>query len=113
MIEQELRAFVGTRERLPTQREFKDADQWNLYKAMHKAGGAPHWAARLGLSARARGDRHWTDDRIEETLRRYVAGHGKFPTVREMRAAGLGALASAVCRSGGTPVWRQRLQNIG
>jgi len=50
----------------------------------------------------------WTDERIEQELRRLIAGYGEFPTAtilqRDHRA-----LYQAIYRSGGVRSWRRRL----
>jgi hypothetical protein len=53
--------------------------------------------------------RRWTEEAITNELEPIVAELGRLPTRRELTERGLGGMASAMQRQGGTAVWRARL----
>jgi len=51
----------------------------------------------------------WTEERIEAELREFCRGRTSWPGHREFRTNEASGLYSAICRYGGTELWRKRL----
>jgi len=49
----------------------------------------------------------WTETKIEQELRAFLAGHSTWPSPKEFQAAGKGALYAAATRNGGIGRWRR------
>jgi hypothetical protein len=111
-VETELARFLGDRSAWPGAGEFERAGERALWQAIGRFGGPERWAFRFGLrpsSRRAGSRRTWTDARIEQRLRRFVAGRGDWPRVAEFEAAGLGSLFTAIYQYGGVEHWAARV----
>jgi len=53
--------------------------------------------------------RHWTDERLRDELVRFLGDRTEWPSQREFRQSGQGALLSAVNRHGGIGRWTKKL----
>jgi hypothetical protein len=78
---------------------------------MGRARGLSALAEATGAAQRRRGGppRHWTEERLEAELRRFVAGRDYWPTYQEFVDAGRVDLRTAVSRAGGHELWASRL----
>lgn len=56
-IERELRALIGDRAVFPSVEDFDAAGLRPLYNAIHRTGGSPRWATRVGVAPPRRGRR--------------------------------------------------------
>jgi hypothetical protein len=102
-IERVLRRLSADTGRFPVQSEFAAAGCLALWDAIGPLEHRKAWAQRLGLPMHPRACRssHWTEERIEETLRPLIRGRSVYPTRGEFKAAGLSGLYLAISRSGG------------
>jgi hypothetical protein len=74
---------------------------------MGRASGRAHHGG--GGQAGSRRRAPWTDERIEQELRRFTTERSSWPTQREFEQAGLGHLAKAVSRRYGATHWARVL----
>lgn len=110
-IEEALRAFTDGRKWFPTRTEFEAAGQATLYQAVGRHGGRKHWARIVGVRLKGpkqTGRSAWTDEHIEQELRRFLDGHRTFPAKTVFFAAGKRALWEAARRHGGLRLWATR-----
>ena len=113
-IELAISPLVKQLGRWPTKSEFRRAGLGAALSAVYDHGGSRRWQRRLGVRPRPLAgpvpDRtRWTQERIESELRKFCRGRSTWPGHREFRAKGAAGLYSAVCRHGGTRLWRERL----
>jgi hypothetical protein len=113
-IEGAIAPLVKELGRWPTKSEFRRAGLGAALSAVYDHGGSRRWQRRLSVKReRHKGpvpDRtRWTPQRIESELRTFCRGRSTWPGHREFREHGAGRLYSAVCRHGGTRMWRERL----
>jgi hypothetical protein len=111
-IRADLTRFLTGREFWPTRIEFEAAGLKALRDAVGRSGGPPRWAAEFGLPRldERRGSRRvWTDERIEEELRRLIGPDGRWPSTAEFRRAGKTTLQAAVYAHGGPDYWGARV----
>ena len=113
-IEAAIAPLVRELGRWPTKTEFQRAGLRPALSAVYDHGGGETWRRRLGVAAKPFDGplptrRHWDQARVELELREFLRGRTGWPTYSEFKAAGAGALYSAVCRYGGLEQWRQRV----
>jgi hypothetical protein len=124
-IEEKLREVINETGGLPSMAELRGRGLSSMAKAIGRKGLAFH-AGRVGLPGVAappptqalrtrraaktrRGPYKWTDERIEEELRRLVAENdGRFPTRVELESGGHHGLRQALQREG-INYWAGRL----
>lgn len=121
-IRERLSLMLRERDSWPTGAEFAAAGEQRLLAAARRLGGTDYWAAEFGVSstrpavsagghtvsARGRGQRVWTDERIAASIAPLIASLGRWPTKGEFRRAGLGAALAAVYDHGGSLSWQRR-----
>jgi len=112
-IEQELKQLIGSRDTWPSRGEFYAAGLASMLTSIYVHEGRDHWVSRMGVKlkrdAAGRRDRLWTEQHIEEELKRFCAGHEAWPTEREFIEAGQRALYAAASRNGGIARWADAL----
>jgi len=113
-IENAILPLVNELGRWPTKGEFRRAGLGAALSAVYDHGGSRRWRKRLGVKPKPFAGRvpdrtRWTPQRIESELSDFCRGRTSWPGQREFRDAGASALYSAVCRHGGTKLWRKRL----
>ncbi len=79
--------------------------------AIRGAGSGTRYVLRGAIAAVGGGNRRgrptkWTDAAIERELRAFLAGRSEWPSPREFRAQGRGALYAAAVKAGGIARWR-------
>jgi hypothetical protein len=107
-LETELRRFLAGRTEWPRYRDFQRAGKKYLRDVVTRQGGAQAWARRLGLAYPIRRPgyaRRWTEERVRDELRTFLAGRTTWPRRSEFEAAGLTHLRNAVNRLGGADRW--------
>ena len=52
---------------------------------------------------------NWSEERVAEELREFLAGRSEWPSYRDFQRQGKKALRDAVTRLGGAPLWAERL----
>jgi hypothetical protein len=107
-IERALRQFLAGRPEWPRYRDFQSAGKKGLRDAVTHGGGAEAWAQRLGVAYPIRRPGYgpvWTEKRVREDLRAFLAGRTTWPHRREFDDAGLAPLRNAVNRLGGAERW--------
>lgn len=67
----------------------------------HSTGGSTQGASRRGRPVK------WTDTKIEQELRAFVAGRPSWPSPEEFRSEGKGPLYAAASKHGGIGRWRR------
>jgi hypothetical protein len=111
-IRRELRVFLTGRDTWPTAEAFRLAGRAPLWGAIMRAGGSDRWAFEFGLrrqNRRAGSRRTWTEARIENELRRFLAGSDRWPKASVFAASGKASLFTAAYRYGGIDYWAARL----
>jgi len=113
-LEAAILPLVSRLGRWPTKGEFRQAGLGAALSAVYDHGGSAYWRERLGVepgpSAGRVPDRtRWSEKQIDAELREFCKGRTTWPEQREFRARKARALYAAVCRHGGTRVWRERL----
>ncbi|HTU78566.1 MAG TPA: hypothetical protein VMF09_07385 [Solirubrobacteraceae bacterium] len=113
-IERTISPLVKELGRWPTKSEFRRAGLRAALSAVYDHGGSAYWQKRLGVgpspfTGRVPSRTTWTEERIESELREFCKGRTSWPGHTEFLANGARGLYSAVCRHGGTEVWRKRL----
>jgi len=99
---------MNGRSEWPTYREFERAGLKTLRDNITHTGGAPHWAAQLGvpyIEHRPGYAPVWTEERIRKELRSYLAGRRQWPSRKQFERDGQKLLRDAVNRSGGPDRW--------
>ena len=111
-VRADLKEFLRGRDHWPSRLDFEAAGRKPLRDAVRRLGGHEHWAAEFGLplvNLKAGSRRIWTERRIEEDLRKILAGRDSWPAPEEFEHGGTYGLATAVRRNGGTAHWAHRL----
>lgn len=113
-IERTIGPLVKELGRWPTKSEFRDAGLRAALSAVYDHGGRAYWQKRLGaapspFNGQVRDRTRWTEQRIEKELRKLCKRRTTWPAHSEFQAKGASVLYSAICRHGGTEVWRKRL----
>ena len=117
LTESELRArlepFLRGRERWPPFREFQAAGLAWLYDQVQRHGGRTHVAELVGLPFHAGPNQTiagWSEERIREELRIYLAAQSTWPGRKQFLADGREGLRNAVNWFGGPDRWARELQ---
>ena len=103
-----LAQFLRDQTQWPTYRDFERAGLKSLRDKVTHQGGARHWAQRLGVSYVEHPPGHapiWTDDRIRNDLRSYLAAKAQWPSRKQFERDGHKPLRDAVNRTGGPDRW--------
>jgi hypothetical protein len=111
-VRAELAALLAGRREWPSAAEFVEAGQRQLRDMVYRFGGSRRWARELGLAYPERIPGHapyWTEDRVREELRLFLAGVSVWPSRNAFEAAGRKALRDAVNRTGGPDRWGTEL----
>jgi hypothetical protein len=108
-MKDELAAFASGRSDWPARVEFIENGLMLLYQKIGEAQARQRLAADLGLSlpegrTKIR-RRHWTDDRIYQTLEPFLRGRDAWPTKAEFRQVGLSTLYGALNKQGRRDYW--------
>jgi hypothetical protein len=104
--------FLDGRTGWPPYREFQRAGLKSLRDEVTLRGGAQHWARRLGVLFVAHPPGHapiWTEQRIREELRDYLADCDEWPSRQQFERDRRKALRDAVNRTGGASRWAAEL----
>lgn len=107
-IRTELRRFLVGRGEWPAYREFQRAGLKALRDAVTRSGGARRWAKEMGVRYVERRPGYapiWTEERIREELRDYLAGRQQWPSREEFERDDLKPLRDAINRTGGPDRW--------
>lgn len=92
----------------PTYRDFQRAGLKGLRDSITRQGGAKRWANEMGVryvEHRPGYATVWTEERIRDDLREYLAGHEQWPSRQQFEGDGHTALRNAVNRTGGRDRW--------
>jgi hypothetical protein len=111
-VRAELSAFLADREEWPSAAEFVRAGQRQLRDMVYRFGGSRRWAQEMGIRYPERMPGHapwWTEERVREELRVFLAGCAVWPSRKAFEAAGRKALRDAVNRTGGPERWAVEL----
>jgi hypothetical protein len=109
-IEAELRtlfAELPVSSTWPQFREFERAGRARLHAHLMAWGGPHYWAHRFGLAVRAL-HMSWDETRLRAALAPLMRARASWPTQAEFKAAGLGAVYSALFAHGGLALWAQK-----
>jgi hypothetical protein len=107
-IRRELRRFMAGRTEWPPYREFQRAGLKALRDNLTRQGGARRWAEEIGVSYVKHRPGYatvWTQERIREDLRAYLAGRKEWPSRERFERDGHTALRNAINRTGGPDRW--------
>ena len=109
-IQAELDRFLAQRTIWPRPEEFHAAGRGPLFQQIMRSGGPGYWARRVGFPAPrgSRGVRKWDEGWIRDSLSDYLRHKKRWPTQKEFRSAGLGALYSSLTHHGGVELWASR-----
>lgn len=91
-IEASLRQLIAGRNRWPTRSDFIAGGNPGLYGVIQKRGQREDWARKLGVPIPPRRHRprdRWTEEEMEDALRDLIDEYGRWPTVAELKAAGM------------------------
>lgn len=89
-------------------RDFQRAGLKSVRDEVTRRGGARHWALRLGVQFVAHPPGRapiWTEDRVREELRDYLADRGEWPSRQQFEHDGRKPLRDAINRTGGAARW--------
>jgi DNA invertase Pin-like site-specific DNA recombinase len=103
----ELKKFLVGRTVWPFPEEFHRAGYGPLYRQLLRSGGPARWADRMGV-APLKGSqalRAWDDEAIRATLTRFLRGKAYWPTPREFKQAGFGAVYRSLQGRGEIDRW--------
>lgn len=90
-------------------RDLRDLEKKGVIVRRGRAA-AQRYRLRASLGEERRGRRRsWTEDRIETSLRELIGDGGRWPSVKDFRAAEALGLYEAVRRNGGSRLWAKRL----
>ncbi len=78
-----------------------------LASALARSGGVVRWAREMGMPLH--GVSAWTDELVEQELRRLIGHTNKWPAKKQFLAVGYGGLLEAVYRGRGAAWWANRL----
>jgi hypothetical protein len=76
---------------------------------LERVGGGRATTYRLARRTRPRGQRHWTNERINAALGDFCAGRKTWPSASEFKAEGRSDLYVAASRYGGIGFWAKEL----
>jgi hypothetical protein len=111
-VRTELGAFLRDTDHWPTSREFAAAGHQQLRHAIVRFGGQERWAAEFGIAvppAQRPTRAMWTEERIEATLRNFLAGRSYWPPRKEFTEAGLLSLCRSIGAGPERHRWARRL----
>ena len=107
-MREELQTFLVGRAEWPSAADFVRAGRRQLRDAVYRFGGSRRWAQELGVAYPERRPGYavrWTDGRVREELKVFLAGRSVWPSRKEFEAAGRKTLRDAVGRNGGIEMW--------
>jgi hypothetical protein len=107
-VREELRVYLAGSDEWPSAAEFVRAGNRQLRDMVYRFGGSERWARELGVSYPKRRPGYavrWTDARVRQELKPFLAGRVSWPSRKDFEAAGLKALRDAVGRTGGIERW--------
>ena len=111
-IQNELNRVIKELGHFPTQGELASLNEYTLSHILAKSGGTNFWREKLGVDIRKKEKGYWSsEENVERELEMLFSEQqlSDFPSTKQLQKLGRSSLASGIRRTGGFPLWRQKM----